>query len=50
MSALRHVCVECLWLAAAGLALWCFPKTFVTVQIVAAAITITLMQVERHFR
>ena len=50
MSNARHVTAELLWLAAAGAAAWTFPKTFIAIQVVAAAITLTMMQVERHFR
>ncbi len=50
MSTLRHFSAEILWLATAGIAAWTFPKTFIAIQIVAGVITITMMQVERHFR
>jgi hypothetical protein len=41
---------ELLWLGAAGLLAWWFPITFLVIQMLAAAVTITLMQVERQFR
>ena len=47
---MRHFVAELLWLGTAGLVGWWIPKTFLVVQIVAAAITLTLMLVERHFR
>jgi len=50
MSVLRNFTAEVLWLGVAGVTAWSFPKTFLTAQLVAAAITITMMQVERHFR
>jgi len=50
VSPARHFAAELLWLAAAGCAAWALPRTFLGIQLVAAAITVTLMQVERHFR
>lgn len=50
MSSLRDIAAELAFLTAAGALLWFFPKTIITIQVVALAITLSLMQVERHFR
>lgn len=47
---MRHFFAELMWLGFAGLVAWWIPKSFLAVQVLAAAITLALMQVERHFR
>jgi hypothetical protein len=50
VSVARHFAAEMLWLAGLGAALWILPRSILAIEIVAAAITLTLMQVERRFR
>lgn len=50
MSLLRNLGSELLWLAAAGVFAAFFWKVALGVEVVAALITITLMEVERRFR
>ena len=50
MPLTRHLFAELMWLGAAALLAWFAPKTFLAIEALAAAITLTLMQVERHFR
>lgn len=50
MEAARHLGAEVLWLAATGAVAFFFWKTVLTIEVAAALITLTLMQVERRFR
>ena len=50
MSFMRSLGAEILWLGGAGAAAFYFWKTVLAIEVVAALITITLMEVERRFR
>ncbi len=50
MNTFRRLTGELVWLAAAGLLAWFFPKTVLVITLAGAAVTITLRLIEKGWQ